>query len=76
MLHSGDHFGEIALLFNSPRTGTVRCPRAGRLRRLSRDDFWRAVTGNSTTDQAMRAIADQRLAHAGNVAAPQTGDEH
>ena len=75
MLHSGDHFGEIALLFNSPRTGTVRCLQAGRLWRLSRDDFLRAVTGNTTSDQAMRAIADQRLAHAGTVAAPPTGDE-
>jgi Cyclic nucleotide-binding domain len=75
-LHSGDHFGEIALLFNSPRTGTIRCLQAGRLWRLKRDDFLRAVTGNSTTDEAMRLIAEQRLAHAGNVTPQKSDDGH
>jgi hypothetical protein len=41
----------------------------GVLRRLPdrRDDFLRAITGNSTTEAAIKAIADQRLAHAGAV---------
>lgn len=63
----GDHFGEIGLLFNSPRTATVQCLQAGTLWRLRREDFLRAITGNSTTQTAMRAIADQRLVHAGNI---------
>jgi hypothetical protein len=66
-MHDGDHFGEIALLFKAPRTATVRCVQAGSLWRLRREDFLRAVTGNSTTEAAMTAIADQRLAHAGEI---------
>ena len=67
MLQQGDHFGEIALLFEEPRTGTVRCLEAGTLWRLHRVDFLRAMTGNAATKEAMRAIADQRLAYAGGV---------
>jgi CRP-like cAMP-binding protein len=66
-MHQGDHFGEIALLFDAPRTATVRCLEAGTLWRLNREDFLRAMTGNATTKEAMKAIASQRLAHAGEV---------
>jgi hypothetical protein len=66
-LHHGDHFGEIALLFNAPRTATVRCTQAGELWRLRRDDFLRASTGNTTAEEAITAIANQRLAHAGEI---------
>ena len=66
-MQPGDHFGEIALLFDAPRTATVRCMQAGSLWRLRRQDFLRAVTGNTTTEEAMTAIADQRLAHAGKI---------
>jgi hypothetical protein len=67
MIHQGDHFGEIALLFEAPRTATVRCVVAGTLWRLRREDFLRAMTGNATTKEAMTAIANQRLAYAGDV---------
>jgi hypothetical protein len=67
MMRQGDHFGEIALLFEAPRTATVRCLEAGTLWRLHREDFLRAVTGYAATKEAMRAIADQRLAYAGEV---------
>jgi CRP-like cAMP-binding protein len=66
-MHQGNHFGEVAVLFEAPRTATVRCLEAGALWRLSREDFLRAVTGNSTTKATMKAIADQRLADAGEV---------
>lgn len=66
-MHGGDHFGEIALLFEAPRTATVRCQEAGTLWRLNREDFLRAMTGNTTTKEAMKAIANQRLAYAGEV---------
>jgi hypothetical protein len=66
-LQHDDYFGEIALLFNAPRTATVQCAQAGALWRLRRDDFLRAITGNLTTEAAVKAIADQRLAHAGAV---------
>jgi hypothetical protein len=45
----------------------VQCTQAGTLWRLCRDDFLRAITGNSTTGTAITAIADQRLADAGSV---------
>lgn len=66
-LQHGGHFGEIALLFNAPRTATVRCAQAGSLWRLRREDFLRAITGNLTTEEAMTAIAEKRLAHAGDL---------
>jgi hypothetical protein len=66
-MQQGDHFGEIGLLFGVPRTATVRCVQAGELWRLRREDFLRAITGNSTSNEAIRAIADQRLAHAGDI---------
>jgi hypothetical protein len=66
-MHQGGHFGEIALLFETPRTATVRCLEAGTLLRLNREDFLRAMTGNTTTKEAMQAIASQRLAYAGEV---------
>jgi CRP-like cAMP-binding protein len=69
-MHQGDHFGEIGLLFDVPRTATVRCVQAGALWRLRREDFLRAITGNSTSKEAITAIADQRWAHAGNVGFP------
>lgn len=72
-LREGDHFGEIALLFNVPRTATVRCLQTGTLWRLRREDFFRAITGNSATQQTIRAIADQRLAHAGTIDTPPEG---
>ncbi|WAJ43770.1 cyclic nucleotide-binding domain-containing protein [Mycobacterium sp. Aquia_216] len=66
-LHDSDHVGEIALLFDAARTATVRCVQAGALWRLRRADFLSASTGNSTTQDAMRAVADQRLEHAGSI---------
>jgi predicted MFS family arabinose efflux permease len=66
-LQQGEHFGEIALLFDVPRTATVRCVQNGTLWRLRRDDFLSAITGNSTTRETIQAIADQRLAHAGSL---------
>ena len=69
-MHQGDHFGEIGLLFSVPRTATVRCVQSGALWRLHREDFLGAITGKSTSKEAIRAIADQRLAHAGKLGFP------
>lgn len=74
-LRRGDHFGEIALLFEAPRTATVRCLQAGTLWRLRREDFLSTIMGNSTTNDMMTAIAHQRLTHAGSIGFP-TGDGH
>jgi hypothetical protein len=66
-LHHGDHFGDIALLFNAPRTATVRCTQAGELWRLRREDFLRASSGNTSAEDAITAVANQRLAYAGEI---------
>jgi predicted MFS family arabinose efflux permease len=55
LVDRGQGFGEIALLYNIPRTATVTSRTEGRLLSLSGDDFLAAVTGN--TDG--RAIADE-----------------
>jgi hypothetical protein len=55
---------------------TVATTPAPKSRQRTRDDFLRAVTGNSTTDEAMRLIADQRLAHAGHITPPKSDDGH
>lgn len=74
-LAQGQHFGEIALLFDSPRTATVRCNEPGTLWHLSRADFLSSITGNSTTRDAITAIADQRLSDAGRLDLPDA-DRH
>lgn len=73
-LHHGDHFGEIALLFSAPRTATVRCVEGGTLWYLRREDFFRAITGNSTSQVVITAIASQRLAHAGKIDSPESDE--
>ncbi len=69
-MHRGEHFGEIALLFDAPRTATVRCLQVGTLWRLGRQDFMAAITGNTATKDMIEAIAHQRLAHAGTLSFP------
>jgi MFS family permease len=70
-LHStaraGDHFGEIALLRDVPRTATVRAVVDSRLYALEREDFLAAVTGHSDVGAAGEAIAAERLARGGRA---------
>jgi MFS family permease len=63
----GDHFGEIALLRDTPRTATVRAVVDSKLYALERDDFLAAVTGHSDVRVAGEAIADERLARGGHA---------
>jgi MFS family permease len=65
--HAGDHFGEIALLRDVPRTATVRAVRGSRLYALERSDFLAAVTGHSAVRAAGEAIAADRLARGGRA---------
>jgi MFS family permease len=59
-VHSGDFFGEIALLKDVPRTATVRATEPSNLYALEREDFLAAVT-HSAVRAAGEAVADERL---------------
>jgi MFS family permease len=61
-LGRGDHFGEIALLRDVPRTATVTaCGDAG-LYALDREQFVGVVTGDAASLEAANAVIGSRLA--------------
>jgi len=65
----GESFGEIALLYDVPRTATVRAKVATRLLALERDQFLTAVTGHRRSQQVARDVVDDRWADKEAVAA-------
>ena len=58
----GETFGEIALLRDVPRTGTVTAIDDSKLLALERDDFIAAVTGHVASRDAADAVIGARLA--------------
>jgi MFS family permease len=60
-LGPGDHFGEIALLRDVPRTATVTAATHLRLLALEREDFLAAVTGSRPSSEAADELVERRL---------------
>jgi MFS family permease len=59
-LSEGDHFGEIALLHDVPRTATVRATSDGAVWALDREEFLATVTGMPQAAAAAEAISAER----------------
>jgi CRP-like cAMP-binding protein len=66
----GDHFGEIALLRDVPRTATVTARNEMELSTVRRDDFLAVVTGHPAVRAAGEEVVSERLATSGEPAEP------
>jgi MFS family permease len=67
VLEPGDHFGEIALLRDIPRTATARSRKETRLFALERDSFLGAVTGHAESSEAAESVVFARLGLTGST---------
>jgi MFS family permease len=71
-LDRGDGFGEIALMYDVPRTATVRTRTEVRLYALERDDFLVALTGHLPAQTLAQGLASERLAELESLRASRT----
>jgi CRP-like cAMP-binding protein len=68
-LRSGDHFGEIALLLDLPRTATIVAKTPVRLYALTAQDFLAAIKSHPASSQAAESSVATRLAELQDVLA-------
>jgi predicted MFS family arabinose efflux permease len=66
----GEAFGEIALLRDIPRTGTVTAVEDTKLLALERDEFIAAVTGHAPSREAADAVVGARLGAPMGIGSP------
>lgn len=60
-LGEGDHFGEIALLHDVPRTATVRATSDGVVWALNQEEFLASLTGMPQAQRAAHTVSSERL---------------
>lgn len=60
-LKDGDYFGEIGLLYNIPRTATVRAVSDVAVLVLDRDTFVQIISESDLTSKEMTAVIQQRM---------------
>ncbi len=63
-LAAGDHFGEMALLDDAPRSATVTAVERSELAILTREAFFDLLKGNFVLIRALLATYSRRLRHA------------
>ncbi len=63
-LAAGDHFGEMALLDDAPRSASVTALERSELAVLTRDAFFELLKGNFVLSRALLAAYSRRLRHA------------
>lgn len=59
-LKPGDHFGEVALLRDVPRTATVRAVTAGKVMALSKQDFIAGIAADLGLSSSLERLASDR----------------
>jgi MFS family permease len=62
-MEAGDHFGEIALLRDVPRTASVVATEDSVLQTIQREDFLAALTGDEELRGRTESVAARRLAN-------------
>lgn len=71
-LARGDHFGEVALLFDTPRNATVRTISPSRFAVLRRDNFYAVLNQAPTLKNRVEATARRRMVPAVSMPWPDT----